>query len=189
MKYFGGKFRIAKQLAQFLNTQKAGMSEYYESFCGSCNVLQRITDIPRKASDGSLEMISLWQKLQEGWIPPTTISEEDYKNVKNLDYPLHIRAFVGHGCSFSGKYFGGYARSGSRNYALNAHNSLLKKIKFLQDVEFFHADYKEVTPRKALVYCDPPYASTTHAYGSEFTFNTEEFWEVMRAWSHGHSLS
>lgn len=186
MKYFGGKFRIAKQLAEFLNSQSAGLTEYYEPFCGDCNVILYITGLPRKASDGSSEMIALWKAMQDGWSPPTVISEEQYRRALNGEYPEHVRAFIGHGCSFGGKYFGGYARKKTgapRNYAMNAHNSLMKKILLLQDVYFFHADYKDVTPRKALVYCDPPYANTTHAYGSQFTFDTDEFWATMRKWS------
>ena len=38
-------------------------------------------------------------------------------------------SFVGFGCSFAGKWFGGYARSNDkRNYAKMAKNSLNKKI-------------------------------------------------------------
>lgn len=189
MQYFGGKFRIAKQLGAFLNSQKTGLAGYYEPFCGDCNVIQHITGIRRKASDGSSEMISLWRMLQQGWIPPTEISEELYRDVntyRSEKYPECLVAFVGHGCSFGGKYFGGYARKKTgtpRNYAMNAHNSLLKKIKHLQDVDFFHADYKSVSPVNNLIYCDPPYADTTHAYGAQFGFDSSEFWETMRQWS------
>jgi site-specific DNA-adenine methylase len=79
MQYFGGKFRIAKQLAEFLNTQKTGLTEYYEPFCGDCNVILYITALPRRASDGSSAMIALWKAMQDGWSPPTVISEEQYR--------------------------------------------------------------------------------------------------------------
>ena len=63
------------------------------------------------------------------------ISEEEYKLAKTRKD--HLKAFVGFGCSFAGKYFGGYARgSEERNYCSNAKHSILKKHKTMQDVVF-----------------------------------------------------
>ena len=67
-----------------------------------------------------------------------------------------LTAFVGFGCSYSGKWFGGLAKDGNgRNYALNAYNSLMKKAKTFKDVEFSHKSYLDYTPTDYLVYCDP----------------------------------
>jgi len=65
----------------------------------------------------------MFKSLQNGWIPPTIVTEEDYTNAKkNQDEEPHVAGFVGFACSFAGKYWGGYARDskggGEGNYAL-----------------------------------------------------------------------
>ena len=72
----------------------------------------------------------MWKALQNGWIPPNDISEEEYKYIReNKNENMALTSFVGFGCSFAGKWFGGYARSNDkRNYAKMAKNSLNKKI-------------------------------------------------------------
>ena len=67
----------------------------------------------RCASDVNRPLITMYKALQDGWIPPSTVTEEmyaEYKGIQDAEDPL--TAFIGIGCSFSGKWFGGYARSG-----------------------------------------------------------------------------
>jgi len=92
-----------------------------------------------------------------------------------------MTAFVGIGCSFGGKWFGGMARSGTRNYAANAKNSLLQKVPGVLGVEFIHGEFHQHAPKGALVYCDPPYADTT-SYKGLPKFDHALFWGVMRKW-------
>lgn len=57
----------------------------------------------------------------------------------------------------------------------------------MADVDFEFADYKGLEFENCLIYCDPPYNNTTQAYGTG-TFNTEEFWSVMRKWSKNNDV-
>jgi DNA adenine methylase len=73
----------------------------------------------------------MWRKCLEGWIPPTSVTEEEYQQIKqNPDlYDSALVGFVGFACSFSGKWWGGYCRnSRGRNYTKAGSNSILKKI-------------------------------------------------------------
>lgn len=102
--------------------------------------------------------------MQNGWIPPTECSKEQYDLVKKLvDKKPYVSGFIGFGCSFSGKWWGGYAKSKeNRNYCLNAHNSSMKKIENLRDVTFTNEDYCDVdVTNGSIVYCDIPYKNTT----------------------------
>lgn len=84
---------------------------------------------PRIANDIHPELIIMWRALQKGWIPPSLVSEEDYVKAKAGEGFPFLRGFIGFGCSFGGKWFGGYARdSQERNYALQSKNSVLKQI-------------------------------------------------------------
>ena len=123
----------------------------------------------------------LWRGLQNStFIPPDKISEEEYKIIKNTP-PSPLRGFVGFGCSFSGKWFGGYARCRTkpRNYCGEAKRTLLKKIENLKDVTFYNYSYDYWLPSNCLVYCDPPYFGTTEYNGTD-KFDYHNFYDWCR---------
>jgi DNA adenine methylase len=184
LQYLGGKKRIAGDIVNFISPYLVDKSYYFEPFVGSCAILENITGIKRYASDKNEYLIELYKALQNGWIPPKNISEDVYQYVKaNKDENKALTAFCGIGCSYSGKWFGGYCRNSTgRNYALNAYNVLLKQLSKIQNVRFECKDYKDCKPKNALVYCDPPYANTTK-YDLFDGFDNNEFWNVMRKWS------
>lgn len=188
MRYFGGKSRTAKQISAYLNSQLQPDQTYVEPFCGACWVVSNITANTRMASDYHPDLIMMWQELQDNWIPPDIVSEELYATLKKAESSA-LRGFVGFGCSNSGKFFGGYARDKTnRNYAMNAKNSLLKKIEMMRDVKFANSSYLSITyPANSLIYCDPPYYQTTGYSTGAFDHN--EFWEWVRDRSReGHSV-
>ncbi len=180
MRYLGGKARIGDKIADFINDKLQPGQTYWEPFCGSCWITYRIdAERTRLASDIHTELIAMWQSLQNGWIPPDVVTEEQYQEIRHSINNLPMKAFAGFGCSFAGRYFEGYARSKDRqNYALCAKNSLLKKLQTLYDVEFFCSDYREFNPPKGtFVYCDCPYVGTK-PYRNKFI--TDDFWQWVR---------
>lgn len=85
--------------------------------------------------------------------------------------PDPLRAFVGFGCSYRGKYFGGFDPHGAEVSS----RSIEKKRPGLVGIEFSNLDYRDVTiPRGSLVYCDIPYERTEkYAVGK---FDHAAFW-------------
>jgi len=181
MRYLGGKSKLGKKIAQVLEGLREEGQTYFEPFMGGAWVMQEMKGF-RIGRDANLSLMTMFQQLQNGWIPPEEVSEEDYKNTKGKPTGNAFQAFVQIGCSFGGKWGGGYARSPGRNYAKNAKNSLLKKMRNLRGVVFQYGDYKDTSPSGMLIYCDPPYHGTTKFDGVD-SFDHEEFWEVMRKWS------
>ena len=183
MQYFGGKQRISKQIVEVLNEYRNGNQPLVEPFVGGCNIISKMSG-ERYCYDINEYLIEMYKAVQNGWTPPAIITEEEYdyiRNNKDEDKPL--TGFVGIGCSYSGKWFGGYARNKTgRNYCLNAHNSILKQLNEIRDINFSCKDYKELEFEGCLIYCDPPYKDTTK-YPIIGEFNTEEFWNIMREWS------
>ena len=171
MQYLGGKSKIRKQIATFLESLRKTNQVYFEPFVGGGWVLQEMSG-KRIASDGNKALIQLYKSLQQGWIPPDFVSEEEYKQVKLVyDEGSPMLAFCGFGCSFAGKWFGGYARSeGKKCYAATSKRSLMKQLPMIQDVKFEHRLFHEWNPKNALIYCDPPYQGTTQ-YGAFDGFN------------------
>jgi DNA adenine methylase len=177
VRYLGGKFRIRKQIIAYLESVRKG-KDYIEPFCGANWIVSGMTG-NRTASDLSEDLILLWQALQQGWIPPTAISEQEYNDLKNAPASA-LRGFVGYGLSFSGKWFGGYARNSHlRDYCANARGSLLKILDSIKDCSFVHCDYSfyDSTVENCLIYCDPPYAGTTKY---RFDFDHSKFWNWVR---------
>ena len=177
MQYNGGKASVAKEFASIIAGRENG-GTYWEPFVGAANVVCRpeLAKFERFGSDLDAGLIELLQDVKSGWEPPTAISEEQYAQSNAGAGSPSLRAFIGYGCSFGGKFFGGYARSGARNYALNAHNSLLKQAPMLRDVVLRQADYREMPFGQCdVIYCDPPYKGTTRC-GSSDGFDSDEFW-------------
>jgi len=192
MRYLGGKSRTANQIAGYLNYIRKPGQPYWEPFVGGGWILERIASHPNYASDANYHLIEMWKALQSGWIPPNTITKEQYQAIKDSDTDDALKAFVGFGCSFGGKWFGGLAKNDNdRNYCSNAKNSLLQKISSIGNrTNFFHADFMTTEPMadKMLIYCDPPYDNTT-GYGAIGDFDTNAFWNRVRKLSNnGHTV-
>lgn len=185
MQYFGGKQRISKSLSDFLNKQLQEGQTFVDLFCGSCNVISKIDkNRQRIANDKHKYLIAMWKALQNGWQMPDSISEEEYKYIKeHLEEDMALSGFVGFGLSFGGKWLGGYCRNKeNRNYCLVAKRSNEKILKNIMDVKFYNEDYTSVPiPNGALVYCDIPYRETTQ-YDKKETgiFDHEIFYQWVK---------
>ena len=136
------------------------------------------------ASDIHFDLICMWRELQAGWEPPENVSEKSWAFWRAVEPLTHeesaLKAFIGYGCSFGGKYYGGYARrrNSRRNDAAESKRNALKQIKSLQDVTFEWGDYQAITQRAMpgdLIYCDPPYEGTTEYKTGDFEH--KRFWE------------
>lgn len=181
MRYMGGKSRISKQIAEVLNSAINKDTPFVSLFCGSCAIESKVQADVKILNDKHPYLIAMWQALQNGWTPPDVVTKEEYYRVKaNMDENPALTGFVGFGCSFGGKWFGGLASNKKGdNYCARAERSLLKDLRGVQSATFTCLDYHDVEiPDGAVVYCDPPYANTTgYTVGQ---FDTNEFWDYMR---------
>lgn len=187
MRYFGGKSRIANDIVKILKQYRKDGQTFVEPFVGGANIVTKM-DGKCLAFDKHKALIEMYKAIQNGWIPPDNISEDEYKLAKNLPDTDPLKAFIGFGCSFAGKYFGGYARcANGNNYAKTAKNSILNKFKNLnKDLIFQCQNYGDLILNNCLVYCDPPYHNTTKYTVGDF--NSNEFWNIMREWSKNNTV-
>ncbi len=176
MRYFGGKARLARELAAIIGRYQ--VQSYHESFCGMFNVGAELSVPVRTAADTQEDLILMLLAVQGGWNGPDVVSEAEYNALKKAG-PSALRAFVGFGCSNSGKFFGGYARDATgRNYACNAHQSLVKLRPKITGVRFGVQSYEDYDGTADLIYCDPPYEGTTgYTVGA---FKSADFWKWVR---------
>lgn len=183
MQYFGGKAKIAKYIVPYLEGVRKENQIFVEPFVGGANIVSQMSG-KRKAYDFNEYLIEMYKGVQNGYELPDSLTEEEYKYIReHKDEDKVLTGFVGFGCSFAGKWFGGYARNKqNHNYCKASKNSLMKKMSTMIDVEFDWRDYKSLFLKGCLIYCDPPYANTTKYTGVP-DFDSEEFWNIMRAWS------
>jgi len=152
---------------------------------GSGAVLTQMEN-PRIGADANVDLMLMWKALLGGWEPPDTLSEAEYAALRHAPSSA-LRAFAGFGCSFSGKWFGGYARGAvGRNYAKEAKNASLRDAQLLAGTDLVCGDYAALSPHGALIYCDPPYAGTT-GYGSG-VFDSARFWRQVREWARTNTV-
>lgn len=182
MRYMGGKFRVAKHIAKIIQPvlDRADQRVFVEPFCGALNVTCAVQADTMIINDGAECLITLYKALINEWVPPDSISEQEYRSIMALNDPHDpLTAFAGFGCSFGSKMGGGYARNSTgRDYAGGAKRSLARKINRLNvpAIRWSALGYKDlVVPDGAVVYCDPPYAGTT-GYKAAPPFHSEDFW-------------
>jgi len=187
MQYVGGKQKSGgAQIAQAINAmiKALGLRSYSEPFCGGLSVTQRIVAPERRASDACAALICLYQRLQGGWVPPLSLSKEEWLELKAANDPSNpLTAFAGFGLSLFGNWFGAYAPMSTRNHkripsAVAAAESLQRKLSKCKDVRFSCTDYQS-QQLADIIYCDPPYAGKLQ-YPAVGDFDSDAFWEWAR---------
>lgn len=201
MQYLGGKTRLAGRIAEIVNAERvrlggaAGPLPFWEPFCGGLSVSVKLAALgPGIVSDACLPLISLYRAVRDGWDPPETLSEDEYRAARSLPDTDPRKAFAGFGCSFGGMYFSKYVGPRTIHHTttgqiqkLDAAGStaraLRRQIPALRGCALECMSFFDARPIPGLVlYCDPPYAGTSE-YSAAGAFNSEAFWARARAWA------
>lgn len=188
MNYQGGKALVVKHFEFVINAHSSTGATYWEPFLGGGSVAARVA--PRFArsvlSDSMPDLIDMWKALIQGWNPPETLTEEEYRNLRHAaSSPL--RTFAGFNLSYGGKWWGGYARPHvkQRDRVGAPRRSCISKAAAFSQSEIHCMDYSQITPKRGdVVYCDPPYAGTT-AYDAVAEFDHDTFWGHAKRWADG----
>ena len=197
MKYMGSKRRISKHILPIILKDRKENQVYVEPFVGGCNMIDKVDGI-RIGNDINKYLIMFWKAIQNGFIPPEHITKEEYYKIKeNKEEDWIMTLWAGICCSYGGKWFGGYINDYKENRRLKngrlpnhqteSRNSILKQKEKIQDITFFNLEYDKIDyPSNSLIYCDPPYESTTK-YKDDF--NHKKFWEWCRKMTNnGHTV-
>ncbi|EOS9394193.1 DNA adenine methylase [Yersinia enterocolitica] len=184
MKFMGSKSKIAKHIIPII-TKNIGDRTYVEPFAGGMNVVDKINVSGRViAADIHPQLISMWNALQSGWIPPASVSRDDYYRCKDGHESRYMVGWVGFNASYCGRYFEGYAGQVEtetglvRDYYDEARRNVLTQIESLKKVEFINSSYLDLDiPNNSVIYCDPPYKATKKY---RYNIDHEQFWQWAR---------
>lgn len=145
-------------------------------------------------SDTHADLVAMWRAASQGWVPPVDITPADYAaarlSFQTGDPATALRGFIGFGCSFGGKWFGGWAHGGGRDYVAESSRAVARRGGVFSGANILHTDYAAVellgaaSPR-SVVYADPPYQGTT---GYTSGVDHEAFWATMGSWADAGSL-
>lgn len=184
----GSKARFTKEILPIILKDRKPEQWYVEPFAGGMNAICEVSG-NRIANDIHYYLIEMWKELCNGWIPKK-ITKEEYSEIRTNQskYPAYFVGWVGFNCSYSGKWFGGFAddypesRRNKKgilpNYQMEAINNIPKQVEKLKGVIFQNKPYYELElPSNSIVYCDPPYEGTTK-YANDFDHNL--FWNWVR---------
>lgn len=168
MQYFSNKPILTKHIVEILKSFRKEQQLFVELYINNADVVSQM-DGERYAFCESIELEQMYEKLQNGWIPPTYVSEEGFNFLKSSN-DGHMKGYVGHSWSSSGKYFEKYIDRRRFGNQINVVKSLLKKIETMKDVKLYSGDYMNVYLTDALIYSSPPNKG----------FTDDMFWDNMR---------
>ena len=183
MKYMGSKARIAKHILPIILKDRKEGQWYVEPFVGGANIIDKVSG-NRIGGEYNEYVAAMWIKLEDGYLFPT-VSKAEYKLIKENKelYDPALVGWVGICCSYSGKWFGGYAgkvntKGGSRDYQAEAFLNVKKQLPNIKGVKFVCASYNKLDiPPHSVIYCDIPYAGST---GYKDIFEYKAFWGWCR---------
>jgi DNA adenine methylase len=191
MQYCGGKSRISKKIAHIILAERSGRI-LWEPFCGALSMTIALQ--PDLASDIHPGLIQLYSRTaaDPNWLDDFECSEQDYQNARALPDADPLKAFIGFGCSFGGKWFGGFGRR--RITAKNPHSvchvsrvSLKKRVAQIRSVLLQCLPFDAITPSAGcLLYLDPPYSNTTLAGSTPF--DQSRFLDLCESWARAGSI-
>jgi len=195
MKYMGSKARLSKDILPIILDGRKENQWYVEPFAGGMNIIDKVSG-KRMANDINEYLIAMWLGfIEHNWRPPKEISKDEYINIraKQNENDPRLIGWVGFNCSYSGKFFDGYAGKTKtkintvRDYQKEALKNVMKQIDNLQGVVFSNQEYYEMhIPDESIIYCDPPYANTTK-YNSDFDHDLFFQWIRDMAYE-GHTV-
>lgn len=181
----GSKARIKKEILPIMLKNRKENQYFVDLFAGGMNLIDSV-DGNRIANDFNYYLIEMFRSLLNGWIPNDFYDRDFYNEVKNNKnkYPAYLVGWIGFNCSYSGKFFGGFAgkvntKTGTvRNYQSEALKNVIKQIKKLKGVIFTNINYFQLEiPPNSIIYLDPPYKNTTKYF---IDFDHEIFYEYCR---------
>ena len=193
----GSKAAIAGEIVPFISSYMFlnNIDTYIEPFVGGANMIDKVVAGTRIGSDKNKYLIALFKYLQSGGELPESISREQFADcrahyrVNDNYYDDWYIGAVGFLAGFNGRFYdGGYGGTSVENgkvrdYYVESKENILNQLKFILDVDFRVADYRELNASNSLIYCDPPYAGTKGYDTITKSFNHKEFWDTVRKWS------
>ncbi len=187
MRYMGGKAKIARRVVQAILDDTPHRKNWFEPFVGGGNVLEHAAPHFTRsvAMDAHPDLILMWQAVLAGHNPPEFVSKDQYQTLRYAE-PSALRGYAGFGASFGGRWFEGYGVSPRDGEVCRASYRTVTRqgaVFRAHDVVFLHGPFGSLTPPPGtVVYCDPPYRTSTKKYRAD-ELDHGLFYKTLLTWS------
>lgn len=195
MRYLGGKGRLAKQIACVILSSTQRRDCFLETCLGGAHAHEQLAPhfAHPHAGDVHPDLVMMWQAASRGWVPPSVVTEEQYRWLKNQP-PSALRGFVGFCCSYAGMWFQCPARHVKGvplehdDVAAAESRVVVRTARALARTRIEWTSYEswsslvEAAPERWVVYMDPPYAGTA-SYDGTAAFDHIAFWKNNDRWA------
>lgn len=201
MRYFGGKLRHRDQIGKLLTELADVLSSPIEDrCCGSLAVTRGVFEAGGRVSvaiDANVALMCLYRSVRDGWIPPRTLSREEFIAIQRGPLPDDdpMTAFAMIFCSYGGKWGSGYLPDDdrwpgdtARHAATKAHVDLLRMKPWLERIDLRCGDCRVGLPKSpTVIYFDPPYVGV-EGYARVAPFPHASFLQCVTAASAKHAI-
>ena len=142
------------------------------------------SDKPVFGTDKLKCMITTLQAVQNGYVPPSTTTKEEFDECKFQD-ENPLKAFLHVLCGRSGRVAEREFHDAIEIQLLKMPAKTIKRAPELQGLNFIERDYQDWSDVKgALIYCDPPYFHCKKTWPKNFVgFDHDIFWDWVRMMS------
>jgi DNA adenine methylase len=187
----GSKNRIAKHIIPIMLAERKPDQCWVEPFVGGANIIDKIEG-KRIGSDINPYLIDALIAIRDRILdlPQNNkqFTEDDYKQLRKNDN-YRYKGYAGFAFSYAGKWLGGWCRDSlnKRDYVNESYKNAINQSPLLRGVQLVNESYLDLQiPDNSLIYCDPPYESTTKYKDS---FDHVVFWQWCREKAkEGHSI-
>lgn len=200
MVYQGGKSRISRYICPIIQRyiDNNHITTFIDAFVGGASIIQNIRCENRIGYDTNPYLIAVLNnldKVQDFTIP---IDKKEYDRCRTMwrnndhtepDWYIGLVGFIG---SFGGKFYNGgwgkneYNQTPRKGRHDEKKRNLLAQAPFLQDCTFEVKSFFELDVKDTVIYCDPPYASTTsYPYDD---YSSDKFWAKAKELSRHNTV-
>ena len=188
-RYYGAKTKIVKEMCKFIleYCENRKYHKIIDCFCGSGSVsieFHKQTDVPVFASDHFRCLIVTLLALQNGWVPPSSVTKKEFEDLKTQeDNPL--KSLVHVFSSTSGCLFKNRQKQKANITLSKISRTAHLKTALLQGIQIYECKYDSwETSENCLIYCDPPYISSKKTWPLNYKgFDHAKFWQWVRKMS------
>jgi len=177
-----GKPKFIKQVLSVVNKKRELGQYYIEPFVGNCDFIS-LVDGKRIGYDSNQNLISMWKLIQEGWLPPKHLTENDYDYINNNNQFMsaHLKGYVDMSITSKLKNKTKLRTEKIELYSRKGYSHIDKILPTIKGVEFIVSDYDKIKiPKNSIIFCNPP-KSDKFAWG--------DFWQWCRDESNaGHQV-
>jgi site-specific DNA-adenine methylase len=192
--YHGGKQRIGKHIASYINEKYGGRGySYIEPFCGMLGVYRYVDKFDDYIlGDVNKSLIKMWkkwkkkttrEKKKEKILNKLRTNKDTFMNYKEDTSSSWKKGFIGHFYDFRGIYFS--------SYKIRPESALLKSINNCIDIgekldsddaSLVSSSYRSINACRCVIYCDPPYLKQSKYYDDERVVNNDFKYEEFIEW-------